>query len=109
VALLLGGPLLVLGVVVFGLGYLLKCFLGWRSHRERPGMGEETFGDFLGASLARIRPRGPAAEAAAGSAQDGEPTASTPAPLQQVNAERDRDGHGDQTRGEQHGSAPPSA
>jgi hypothetical protein len=72
-------------------------------------MGEETFGDFLGASLARIRPGGPVAEAAADSAGDGELAPSTPAPLEKVSAERDRNGHGDQAHAEQHGSAPPPA
>jgi hypothetical protein len=54
-ALWLGGILLLLGVIFFGLGYLLKWFLGWRNYKKNYGVGEETFGDFLGIQLFRRR------------------------------------------------------
>jgi hypothetical protein len=52
-----GGVFTLMGVIVFGLGYLLKWYLGWRSYGKRYGVGEETFSDFLG--FRHRRPRRP--------------------------------------------------
>jgi len=55
----LGGAVLMVGVGVFGVGYLLKLFLGWKSYKQSYGVGEETFGDFLGLSTCRPRQQVP--------------------------------------------------
>jgi hypothetical protein len=56
VALWRGGVLLLLGVILFGIGYLLKWFLGWRNYEKHYGTGEETFRDFLGVRFSKRRP-----------------------------------------------------
>jgi hypothetical protein len=53
VAIWRGGVLGLVGVIVFGLGYLLKWFMGWRDYKKRYGVGTETFWEFLGISTVR--------------------------------------------------------